>query len=163
MIAEALFYLFSAIIVIAVIWMIFIRNLIHATFLFLVVLLSLAAIYVLLQATFIAVVQLLVYAGGVVVLLAFGITLTRRSKDQRLLSGSHLLVPGGLLFFSLALIIVWIVSQIQSGSPSSVNPLSIESIGILFMTDYLLAFELIAYILLVVLVGATYYAKQARI
>ena len=44
---------------------------------------------------------------------------------------------------------------------SAVVDSQIEAIGISFLTDHIVAFELIAFILLVALVGAAYLAKMA--
>ena len=162
---EVLFFVFAAVVVISVSVLIFIRNVIHAAFLLVLALVSLAGIYVLFGAEYLAVVQLLVYAGGVVVLLAFGLMLTQQVKEGATPFTHHLLFPGILVAVTLAFALAKAIMQgefsITSNQLVVENP--VKTIGYLFMTDYLLAFELIAYLLLVVLVGAAYYAKQSSL
>lgn len=60
-----------------------VRDIWHAALLLGVALTSVAAHYVMLQAEFLAVIQILVYIGGVLILITFGVMLTRgRSTDE---------------------------------------------------------------------------------
>jgi NADH-quinone oxidoreductase subunit J len=158
-----LFFLFGSIAIASALGILAVRNVIYAAFLLVVCLVSLAGIYVLFNATYLAVVQLLVYAGGVIILLAFGIMITNRSFGNRLLSGHHLFFPGVLAFIGLLFLLVTIYVRFNEydSLPAS-NVTDIPTLGKLFMTDYILAFELIAYLLLVVLVGASYLAKASQ-
>ncbi len=158
-----LFYIvFAVVIVGSVTWIVLTKNLIHALFLFLLSLICLAGIYVLSSANFLAVVQLLVYAGGVVVLLSFGIMLTSREGSGKLISGNHLFMPGIIAFLTMLVILSYFI--LGAGEiKSSGTTVSIQQIGMAFMTDYLLGFELVAYLLLVVLVGSAYLAKRSGI
>ena len=58
------FYTFAALIVLAGVFMVLTRNLLYAALALLLILLSLAGIYVLLFADFVAITQLMVYVGG---------------------------------------------------------------------------------------------------
>src|SRR5215471_5928240 len=62
------------------------KNLVHAALYLTVVLAGAAGIYILLAAEFVAVTQVLVYIGAIVVLMLFGLFLTRApiGKDQDL-------------------------------------------------------------------------------
>ncbi len=58
------------------------RDVWHAALLLGVALTSVAAHYVMLQAEFLAVIQILVYIGGVLVLITFGVMLTRGGETS---------------------------------------------------------------------------------
>lgn len=163
MIESGLLIFFSVLILGSIIWIILTRNLIHGVMMFAIVLISLAGIFVLIGATFLAVVQILLYAGGVLVLIAFGVMLTRRSTDGRLISRSHLIIPGVIGSLGLSTIIFLNVGSFGFGQSqnSMENVNAIKLIGMTFLTQHIVAFELIAYLLLVVLVGASYFAKNS--
>jgi len=78
MILEQLaFGLFALVTVASALGVILVRDVWHAALLLGVALSSVAVHYVMLSAEFVAVVQILVYVGGVLVLIAFGVMLTR--------------------------------------------------------------------------------------
>ena len=85
-IVDILFAFFGAMVVLPVIYMLITRNIIRAAFALVISLLGIAAIYVLLNAELMAVVQILIYAGGIIVLLIFGIMLTKRVSDEGVVS-----------------------------------------------------------------------------
>jgi len=156
-----LFWLFAGIIILSAGYMLFTSNVLYAAYSLVLCLVSVAAVYVLFKAEFIAVIQLLVYAGGVIVLLAFGIMLTNRQVGNQPKSDNHLIFPAILIAGGFILLGSLLAYQ-ETSSSSTVDPnsnLAVESIGEAFMTAYLIPFELIAYLLLVVLVGASYLAK----
>ncbi len=161
MLIDIVFYTFFLLAALAAVGILITKNVIHAAFYLVVCLISLAGLYVLFDATYLAVVQLLVYAGGVIVLLAFGIMITNRS-DGQLLSSSHLLLPGILAFGGVLVLFTIFTVKFSPGIPVNPDSDQVQQMGIVFMTDYLLAFELIAYLLLVVLVGASYLAKSSQ-
>lgn len=166
------FYGFSALAIIAGLLILFTRNIMYAALCLFIILLSVSALFVLAGADFLAVTQLLVYVGGVLVLLVFGIMLTRRNwaesaeanavktPSQRMLVASivTLTVLGGL---------IWLIFKtnfliIQQPQSSKMPRTTLQRMGVGFMTDYVWAFELIGILLLVTLVGATYLASQQK-
>ena len=159
--AELLFWVFGGLALLSALGIVITRNVIHGALLLVLTLLSLAAIFILFGAEFLAVVQILVYAGGIVVLMVFGIMLTKRGDDQEIRSGSRLVIPtlivGGVgLYFLLQ-----VLTGLSLDSPeATVAQTQVEQVGVQLMTANLVAFELIAYLLLVVLVGAAYLAKR---
>src|SRR5512142_1869949 len=62
------------------------RNVVHAAFWLLDVLVATAGLYLLLSAEFLALVQIMVYAGAVSVLVLFVIMLTLRSREDAMRS-----------------------------------------------------------------------------
>ena len=138
------------------------KNVIHAAYALALVLVGLAGIYVFLFAELLAVVQLLLYAGGVVVLLVFGVMMTNRLKSGKL-ETRH----GGWFFPMILSIAVfaflsYLFAGLEQDNSVKTKPVDqIEWIGISFLTDHIVAFELIAFVLLVALVGASYLAKMS--
>lgn len=156
-----LFWVFAGIVVLSAGYMLFTNNVLYAAYSLVLCLVSVAAIYVLFKAEFLAVVQLLVYAGGVIVLLAFGIMLTNRKVGSNPTSDFHLVFPAVLIAGGFILVGSLLAYQLK---PSVLvadhgSNLAIASIGEALVTTYLIPFELIGYLLLVVLVGASYLAK----
>lgn len=162
-IADILFAFFGAMTVLPVIYLIFTKNIIRAAFALVISLLGLAALYVLLSAELMAVVQILIYAGGIIVLLVFGIMLTKRISEDGVFSGHRNTVLSGLIVtVILGMLSTLIFSSGLSWSDSEAMEVDqVSAIGIMFLTDYLLSFEIIAFVLLVALVGSAYLAKKS--
>ncbi|MDX6666563.1 MAG: NADH-quinone oxidoreductase subunit [Solirubrobacteraceae bacterium] len=114
---------------------------------------SLAALYLVLQGDFVAVAQLLVYAGAVMVMFLFVIAYLGDRADLDLRRGG--VGAGAAVVTGLAIFIETIVAVSDSnsvlGSPASVADSfgSPQTIGRIFLTDHLLAFEAISLVLLV--------------
>jgi NADH:ubiquinone oxidoreductase subunit 6 (subunit J) len=114
---------------------------------------SLAALYLVLQGDFVAVAQLLVYAGAVMIMFLFVIAYLGDRADLDLRRGG--LGAGAAGLAGLAIFIESVIAVSDSngvlGSPATVVDSfgSPATIGRLFLTDHLLAFEAISLILLV--------------
>ena len=163
MMANIWMYFFGLLIFISGLSLIFTKNLIYAAFLLALCLLSISGLYIVYNANFLAVIQILIYAGGVLILLAFGIMLTNRSPEGKVSVRNHLLFYGALVTLSMSLI----VYELMDFPSILVHDFyqttgQIREIGVRFLTQYILAFELIAYLLLVVLVGASYLGKKSQ-
>lgn len=138
------------------------KNVVHAAYALGLTLIGIAGVYVLLNAELLAVVQILLYAGGVVILLVFGVMMTNRLRGEKVISGSKNHFPAVIIATSLFSFLSYLVSHNDfNESVLSGKENQIQQIGISFLTDHLVAFELIAFVLLVVLVGAAYLAKMS--
>lgn len=159
-IEEIFFWFFGGVALLSALGIIFCRNVIHGALLLVLTLLSLAAIFILFGAEFLAVVQILVYAGGIVVLMVFGIMLTKRQEDGNLKTSNQYLVSAILIGGLVMYLLVRIVGKLNvPNAEIETHSNQVQNIGIHLMTTNLIAFELIAYLLLVVLVGAAFLAK----
>jgi NADH:ubiquinone oxidoreductase subunit 6 (subunit J) len=132
-----------------------VKNVFKAVLLLLTCLLSVAALYVLSFAEYLAVVQILIYSGGIMVVVIFGVMLTSK------ISGKPLVVNNANIFSGIVTAIVICVMMIMLFKNDLIinenisNPqFSISEIGIQFMTDYTLPFEIAGVILLMSLIGA---------
>ncbi len=133
------------------------RNVVHAAFWLLEVMVATAGIYLLLSAEFLALVQVLVYAGAVAVLTLFTVMLTLRRREDAIRPyppawGSLALAAffGGSLLLALAHFRPAIAPM-----PDEVP--GIETFGIEMFTTWALPFEIASLVLLVALVGAVWW------
>lgn len=160
--SNILFVAFSLMTVLPVFYMLFTRNIIRAAFALVISFLGLAALYVLLHSELMAVVQILIYAGGIIVLLLFGIMLTKRGKEEGVYTAHRNLLIAGVTSTALFLLLaklIWETKWFLGDEPNVGN--QVKFIGTMFLTKHLIAFELIAFVLLVALVGAAYLAKKS--
>ncbi|WP_247008527.1 NADH-quinone oxidoreductase subunit J [Halorientalis litorea] len=74
------FGLFALVTVASALGVVLLEDVWHAALMLGVALLSVAVHYVMLQAEFVATMQILVYVGGVLILITFGVMLTRRES-----------------------------------------------------------------------------------
>ncbi len=149
----AVFYLAGAAAIGSAIAVVVQRNPFMAALSLILHLASLAALYLVLQGDFVAVAQLLVYAGAVMIMFLFVIAYLGDRADLDLRRGG--LGAGAAALAGLAIFIETVIAVSDSGDaldgavsvPDSFG--SPETIGRLFLTDHLLAFEGISLILLV--------------
>jgi NADH-quinone oxidoreductase subunit J len=128
---------------------------------------SLAGLFLTLHAQFIAVTEIIVYAGAIMVLFLFVIMLIKPENEQKFLAVNKKIKLTAV--FLAALILVQIAYIILFANPSarlnpdlnaSVQAGTIESIGTLIFTKYILPFEAAGYLLLAATIGALVLAKK---
>ncbi len=167
------FYAFAALALLAVGYILLTRNLVRAAFALFFAFIAQAALYVFAGAEVLAVGQIIVYVGGVLILLLFGVMLTQRSLPAAVArvpsmprTGLRTVVAGLLGATALvALVVVAFPPEVFAAAlpaePTPVGPSgdSLRRIGVLSLTDYLLAFELLSVLLLVALVAAASLAR----
>ena len=142
---------------------VFSNRLIHAVFALLFTFFGTAGLYVFLGAEFVAGAQVMIYVGGVLVLMVFGVMLTNKIYDMRILADRvnfkrsfFVVAVGFALLVGIMLKTPWHVGQ--GGAPET----STSDIGTLLMTSYLLPFEVTAMLLLAALIGASYLATGSE-
>lgn len=160
---SVLLIFFGLMVIVPVIYLLFTKDVIRAAFAFVTTMLGIAALYVLLNAEVAAVVQLLIYAGGVIVLLIFGIMLTKRSGNEGISTlHRNVWVANLVVLVAFGLLAKWILTSelmVEQGIANTQN--QVNQIGVLFLTDHIIAFEIVAVLLLVALVGAAFLAKKS--
>ncbi len=137
------------------------RNIVHAAYALALTLIGIAGVFVFLGSELLAVVQILLYAGGVVILLSFGVMMTNRLRGEKVLSESRNQVVSGLISITVFVILSYLLSEQNFYQGASPEGDQVRQIGISFLTEHIVAFELIAFILLVVLVGVALLAKMS--
>jgi NADH-quinone oxidoreductase subunit J len=130
---------------------------------------SLAVLFLLLSGEFVAAGQVLVYGGAVMVMFLFVIAyLGDRSEESPWSGGPSWQVVGAVLAGGAILAEVVVVVGQEAGGflskPAHIERSfgSPESIGKLFLTDHLLAFEITSIVLLVAAVGGVVLGAHAR-
>ncbi len=136
------------------------RNLFHSVLWLALALTGTAGIFLLLQAEFLAGVQILLYAGGVVTVVVFAIVVTERLVGQTLSHTNRGIVGGAAVAGAVLLVLLNTIGRV----PLAVDPVPFGSdptrlIGREVLTRYVLPFELLAVILLVSLLSASYFAR----
>lgn len=136
------------------------KNLFHSVLWLALALSGTAGIFLMLDAEFIAAVQVLLYAGGVVTVVVFAIVVTERMIGTQLSHTSRRVVRGALAAAAfLALMIGWLSRTPLPAGHVPVTGDVTKAIGGLLLTRFVLPFELLAVVLLVALLGASYFAR----
>lgn len=159
MMALLIFYFLIVLAAASAFSILLVKNILHAVLLLLVCLLSIAGLYVLMSAEFLAVTQILIYAGGVVVIILFGVMITRRiSKPMS--AGTQNRWMGYLTGGALLLSLLYCFSDLHI--QTATYETGIKPIGFSLMTDYAMPFELAGIMLLVSLIGAAVTAGSSH-
>src|SRR3990170_87330 len=161
---DFLFFLFSAACIGSALFVAFTPNVVHAALALVPTFWSLAGLYLLLGADFLAVTQVAIYIGAILVLMLFGIMYThniaRMSGEQVMMQIGPGLFMALLTIFILVATIVstkWPVQEVGPPEPT------VNRLGVLILTDYLLPFEVAGILLLVALVGAAVIAQSSAV
>jgi NADH-quinone oxidoreductase subunit J len=156
------FYLFAIITVASAGVVVFSKSIIYSAFSLLFTFLGVAGIYVLLQADFVAIAQVMVYVGGILILLIFGVMLTRRVMNVEIVTRTMQGVPAAMVIGVLlgATILIMTKAEWLLAPQMSVANNSAMEIGALLMSDYILPFEVVGILLLVAIMGAAMIARR---
>jgi len=162
-----LFFVFALMAVLGAILLIVAREPIHSALALIVVMVSLALLYVLLGAEFIAAVQIIVYAGAVMVLFVFVIMLLNAGEEERTnwsRMAKYVGVPLAVVF--LFWVAHWMahaaVGATAGYAPGEtfVTPSMTADLSKLLFTTYLLPFEVTSILILIAILGALVLAKR---
>lgn len=163
----ALFYVFSAILVLAATQVITARNPVHAALFLVLSFFTAAGIWLLLKAEFLAIVLVLVYVGAVMVLFLFVVMMLDINLDK-LRAGFWSHFP---LAATVGVVIVLEMSAVlwkgflrpENHIPASAETIgNTKNLGIVIFTHYQLAFEVAAAILLLAIVAAVALTLRKR-
>lgn len=161
---QILFIIFGIICVAGAVNLLVQRHPINSALSLVVVMASLALIYLLLGAEFVAAIQVIVYAGAIMVLFVFVIMLLNAGSEERT-RGSHIAlfvgVPGVVV---LAGTVAWLL--IHSGgqlgsvtiSPSDFG--NTRDIAQLLFKNFLLPFEITSVLILIAIMGAVVLGRK---
>jgi NADH-quinone oxidoreductase subunit J len=135
------------------------RNVVHAALYLVVTLAVVGGVYLLLAAEFVAWVQVLIYVGAIVVLLLFGLMLTRAPIGREALDnqqrGFSAVVSLGIL--AGLSILVWDTFR---GDRIDLTTSTTSGVGESLFSSFLLPFEVVSFLLLAALIGAIVLARK---
>ena len=135
------------------------ENVVHAALYLVVALGTVAGVFLLLAAEFVAWVQILIYVGAIVVLLLFGLMLTRAPIGREALDNQQrgFAAVVGLAVLAGLAVLVWDTfpsAEIRLGTSSTAD------VGTSLFSAYILPFEVVSFLLLAALIGAIVLARR---
>jgi NADH-quinone oxidoreductase subunit J len=163
----ALFYVFSAILVVAATRVITDRNPVHAALYLVLSFFSAAAIWMLLKAEFLAIVLVLVYVGAVMVLFLF-VVMMLDIDINKMRQGFWGYFPfaatiGVIIVLEMATVLFRGFLTLDTQAPAAASQIgNTRELGKLIYTQYVYAFEIAAVILLVAIVAAVALTLRRR-
>ena len=157
MLETVVFYIFAAILLFAALRVVTARNPVHAALFLVLAFFTASAIWLLLRAEFLALTLVLVYVGAVMVLFLFVVMMLdinfERVREGFWRNLPLALVVGGVMVWEMITILAF---RYFGVAPRQVPPdySNTRELGRVLYTDYALAFEVAAVILLVAIVAA---------
>lgn len=160
------FFIFLAVLAVAsALAMVINKNTVNSALFLVLNMVALAGLFLMLKAQFLAIVQVLVYAGAIMVLFLFVIMLLNVQDEESLFDKFR------IKYFVAFLLGVGVFSQILyslgsfSGTLPTIAPEmdqvgTVEAVGDVLFTEYLLPFELTAILLTAAVVGAIVVAQH---
>ena len=136
------------------------RHPINSALSLIVVMGSLAVLYLLLGAEFVAAVQVIVYAGAIMVLFVFVIMLLNAGEEARLGKSKVALalgIPGAIALTGL---ILYTLSHVPGSIGLNEYHITTKELAAGLFTDFLLPFEITSVLLLIAIIGAVITARK---
>ncbi|MGH9213717.1 MAG: NADH-quinone oxidoreductase subunit J family protein [Acidimicrobiales bacterium] len=163
------FYLFAAVIVASALAVVTTRNVVRAALYLIAVFAGIVAQFLLLAAEFVAVTQILVYIGAIMVLMLFGIMLTRARIGRDIqLTHDHWWI-GLVTAVALLGVMGYALVDYYDDEPlpddiriASVDGSNTATLSDSIFSDFLIPFEVVSVLLLAALVGAIVIARKDR-
>ncbi len=163
-----LFYVFSSILVVAALGVIFSKNPVHSIMFLVGAFFQSAVLWLLIEAEFLAIVLVLVYVGAVMVLFLFVVMMLDINVEEAKSSIAKY-TPFGLLIAGLMIVELMQVIKLRSANQTlqgfSINPAeysNTESLGAVLYTEHVYAFEIASVILLLAIVAAITLTMRKR-
>src|SRR5512146_2353625 len=139
------------------------RHPINSALSLIVVMVSLAMLYLLLGAEFLAAIQVIVYAGAIMVLFVFVIMLLNAGEEEHTRGSRIALLFGVPALLVISVLTTWLA--LKSQPSEKVVPVgslygSAQEIGRLLFNDFLLPFEVTSVLILIAIMGAVVLARR---
>ena len=165
-----IFFVSAALVLTGAIGVIAGRNPVHSALFLLMTLVSVAVLYLQQHAALVAAIQIVVYASAIVVLFLFVITLLGVDKPDPTDTTHPVQRIAGIVVGALALTGVLVLvhgNRWVSGARSTRGPLgptasgNVETLAKSLFTDFVLAFEITAVLLVIAVVGSVVLARRS--
>lgn len=159
--SDQVFFAFATLAVLGAAGVAFSRNLVYSAFALLASLFGVAALFAWLSADYLAITQVIVYVGGILVLFLFAVMLTHKITDVKDSNPLIGVVPAAAVTFGLLFLLGYVaVKTPWKLLPDPLYRETTGAIGNLFLTTYLLPFEILSVLILGALVGAVIMARK---
>jgi NADH-quinone oxidoreductase subunit J len=135
------------------------KNVVHAALFLVVSLAMVAGVYLLLAAEFVAWVQVLIYVGAIVVLLLFGLMLTRAPIGREALDNQQRGISAVVAVGVLAGLSVLLWDTFRESEIDLTTSRTAE-VGSNLFESFVLPFEVVSFLLLAALIGAIVLARK---
>jgi NADH-quinone oxidoreductase subunit J len=160
------FYLLSAILLLASLRVITARNPVHAALALVLAFFTAAGLWLLLEAEFLAITLVLVYIGAVMVLFLFVVMMLDINLEE-LRKGFWGYLPaaalvGGLMVAEMVMVLGGKDFGLAAPTPHAADYSNTKELGRLLYTDYVYPFELAAVLLLVAMIAAIALTHRKR-
>jgi len=163
-ITDFLFFAFAGVVIASALGVVASKNPVHSALFLVLTFFSCSAIWLMLEAEFLAITLVLVYVGAVMVLFLF-VVMMLDINVAKMREGFVSYLPVGIVFAVLMLaVMVYVVGPVGPdvmGTAALDNAVrqaadysNTEALGEVLYTDYVLAFEIAAVILLVAIIAA---------
>ena len=162
MLHQILFFIFAAVCVAGALNLLFQRHPINSALSLVVVMGSLAVLYLLLGAEFVAAIQVIVYAGAIMVLFVFVIMLLNAGEEERSGGSRVAAVLGYPAVAALVGLAAWAVVRSSGSAGLKLGGFigSTEGVGNLLFRTFLLPFEVTSVLILIAIMGAVVLARK---
>lgn len=159
---NSFFYVLAAVAIIAALKLVTTKNVVHAALYLLIVLSVVAATYIILGAEFAAATQVMVYIGAVMVLLLFGVMLTRAKigddgdldYDSKWIGALTAVSMFAVMGYSL-----WEAFE-DTELPADMQVQRTGQVANSIFSQYIVPFEALSMLLLAALIGAVVVARR---
>ncbi len=158
-----IFFMLAALAVFGAVSLILQSHPIHSALSLILVMVSLAGLYLLMGAEFIAAVQIIVYGGAVMVLFVFVIMLLNDGEEERTNFSKLATFAGIPLAVAIAGFIGAAVLSSSGTLPAATangSLTSTKTLSMLIFTDFVYPFELTSFLILVAILGAIVLAQR---
>ena len=138
------------------------RNVVHAALFLVAAMGGIAALFLLLSAEFVAWALVLIYVGAVIILLLFGIMITRAPTGiDETLSGEQQVIPALLAAVLFGLITWGSLEAFGSTTLATVGEATDTNLlGRMLVTRFVIPFEVVGFVLLAALIGGITIARR---
>ena len=161
----AIFFVLAALAVLGALNLIIQRHPIHSALSLIVVMIALAGLYLLMGSEFVAAVQIIVYGGAIMVLFVFVIMLLNAGVEERTNVSKLAGVAGIPLAVALLGFLAAAIARSNESAQAGVESGTLantKEISTMLFKDFVYAFELTSFLILVAILGAIVLAQREK-
>lgn len=162
MVAQNVFFAILALLmIVSALKVVTTKNIVHAALWLVLVLAGVAGQFLLLGAEFVGVTQILVYIGAVIVLLLFGVMLTKASiGDEENINMPNRVLPAVIGTLMFAVMSYSIIASYRGEELPKETVTNAARVSDSIFSDFIIPFEAVSVLLLAALIGAVVIARK---